>query len=96
MTYNEAVDLIIKQNPKELKELKKQYSKLSKSELVGLYGQRVSRVNSADTLPKSELIGVFVNQDIQKKHRLDIQKLRNNDNSTSRGIGSTSTSGTGK
>lgn len=96
MTYNEAVDSIIKQNPKEVKELKKQYSKLPKSELVKLYSQRVSRVNSADTLPKSELIGVFVNQDMQEKHRSDIQKLRNNDNLSTRGIGSTSTSGTGK
>lgn len=102
MTYNEAVDLIIKQNSKELKELKKQYFKFSKQQLVDLYSQRIARVNTADTLPKSELIGDFAREDMILNHRSDIQQLRNDrltrsagdTSTTSRGMGSTTVSRT--
>lgn len=76
MTIIEATEMVFQNHIKEFKNIKKQYSKLPKNELVKLYCQKISRVNSVDTLIKSEIAEVLTQQEMKNKYSLEIRELR--------------------
>jgi hypothetical protein len=76
MTITEAKETVFKNHIKEFKNIKKQYSKLPKNELVKLYNQKVSRVNSVDTLVKSEIAEVLTQREMENKYSSEIRELR--------------------
>ena len=76
MTITEAKETVFKNHIKEFIEIKRQYSKLPKKQLINLYAQKVARVNSVDTLPKSEIAEVLTQREMENKYSSEIRELR--------------------
>ena len=76
MTITEAKETVFKNHIKDFKNIKRQYSKLEKKQLVKLYCEKVARTNSVDTLTKSEIAEVLTQREMEYKYSSEIRELR--------------------
>ena len=76
LSIGEATEKVFNNHIKEFKDIKKQYSKLPRKQLETLYSQKVSRVSSVDTLPKSEIAEALTQHEMKSKYSKEIQEVR--------------------
>lgn len=76
LSIGEATEKVFNNHIKEFKDIKKQYSKLPRKQLETLYSQKVSRVSSVDTLPKSEIAEALTQHEMKSKYSKEIQEIR--------------------